>query len=228
MFDFLQQYYPVFIQGAAQTVVISLIGICIGILLGLVVVAMNLSKFKPFAWLAKTYIAIVRGTPAMIQVMLIYYVLSKALPIPDIRFLGSSLDRVIPGSIALGVNSGAYTAEIFRSGIMSIAVGQTEAGISLGLSENTTLFSIIMPQAVRNILPAMGNEFISLIKESSVLFYIGVQEVTAQALGVGGTLYNFIPPLLVAAAIYFVLTFVLSQLLKLAENRMGRKYVALN
>ncbi|GAF40046.1 ABC-type amino acid transport system, permease and periplasmic component [Agrilactobacillus composti DSM 18527 = JCM 14202] len=164
----------------------------------------------------------------MIQVMLIYYVLSKALPIPDIRFLGSSLDRVIPGSIALGVNSGAYTAEIFRSGIMSIAVGQTEAGISLGLSENTTLFSVVMPQAVRNILPAMGNEFISLIKESSVLFYIGVQEVTAQALGVGGTLYNFIPPLLVAAAIYFVLTFVLSQLLQLAENRMGRKYLALN
>lgn len=160
----------------------------------------------------------------MIQVMLIYYTLSKVLPIPQIQFLGSGLDRIIPGAFALGINSGAYTAEIFRSGIISIAKGQTEAGLSLGLSRNQTMFSIILPQAVRNILPALGNEFITLIKESSVLFYIGVQEVTAQALGVGGTLYDFVPPLLVAAVIYFVLTQVLSQVMQVFERRMGSKY----
>lgn len=164
----------------------------------------------------------------MIQVMLIYYTLSKVLEVPQIQFLGSGLDRVIPGSIALGINSGAYTAEIFRSGIISIPKGQTEAGLSLGLSDRTTMFSIVLPQAVRNILPALGNEFISLVKESSVLFYIGVQEVTAQALGVGGTLYDFVPPLIVAALIYFVLTFILSQLMQLLEKKMGRKYLQSN
>ncbi|MFT9457599.1 MAG: amino acid ABC transporter permease [Liquorilactobacillus hordei] len=228
MFDFLKQYYPVFLEGTAQTILISIIGIVIGILLGLIFVMFRLSKIKVLSYIARVYIAIVRGTPAMIQVMLIYYTLSNVLAVPQIQFLGSGLDRVIPGSIALGINSGAYTAEIFRSGIISISKGQTEAGISLGLSERTTMFSIILPQAIRNILPALGNEFISLVKESSVLFYIGVQEVTAQALGVGGTLYNFVPPLIVAATIYFVLTFVLSQLMQLVERKMGSKYTQSN
>ncbi|MFT8393761.1 MAG: amino acid ABC transporter permease [Liquorilactobacillus ghanensis] len=228
MFGFLKQYYPVFIEGTAQTILISIIGILIGILLGLVFVLMRQSKLKVLEYLARIYIAIVRGTPAMIQVMLIYYTLSKVISVPQIQFLGSGLDRVIPGSIALGINSGAYTAEIFRSGIISISRGQTEAGLSLGLSEKTTMFSIVLPQAVRNILPALGNEFISLVKESSVLFYIGVQEVTAQALGVGGPLYNFVPPLIVAAIIYFVLTFILSQLMQLAEKKMGKKYLQNN
>ncbi|WP_281164386.1 amino acid ABC transporter permease [Liquorilactobacillus sicerae] len=228
MFGFMKQYYPVFLEGTAQTILISIIGILIGILLGLLFVMMRLSKLKVLEYLARVYIAIVRGTPSMIQVMLIYYTLSKAISVPQIQFLGSGLDRVIPGSIALGINSGAYTAEIFRSGIISISRGQTEAGLSLGLSEKTTMFSIVLPQAVRNILPALGNEFISLIKESSVLFYIGVQEVTAQALGIGGTLYNFVPPLIVAAAIYFVLTFLLSQLMQIIEKKMGRKYVQSN
>nr|WP_054755852.1 amino acid ABC transporter permease [Liquorilactobacillus satsumensis] len=229
MFDFLKQYYPVFVEGTAQTIIISIIGILIGILLGLIFVMMRLSKIKVLSYIARVYIAIVRGTPAMIQVMLIYYTLSKVLEVPQIQFLGSGLDRVIPGSIALGgINSGAYTAEIFRSGIISIPKGQTEAGLSLGLSDRTTMFSIVLPQAVRNILPALGNEFISLVKESSVLFYIGVQEVTAQALGVGGTLYDFVPPLIVAALIYFVLTFILSQLMQLLEKKMGRKYLQSN
>ncbi|WP_010580463.1 amino acid ABC transporter permease [Liquorilactobacillus vini] len=228
MFGFMKQYYPVFLEGTAQTIIISIIGILIGILLGLLFVMMRLSKLKVFEYLARVYIAIVRGTPSMIQVMLIYYTLSKVISVPQVQFLGSGLDRVIPGSIALGINSGAYTAEIFRSGIISISRGQTEAGLSLGLSEKTTMFSIVLPQAVRNILPALGNEFISLIKESSVLFYIGVQEVTAQALGVGGTLYNFVPPLIVAASIYFVLTFLLSQLMQFIEKKMGRKYIQSN
>lgn len=224
MFSFLGQYYPLFLDGTALTIIISIIGVALGIILGLLIVLMRLSRFRPLQWIARLYISIVRGTPSMIQVMLIYYTLSKVLPIPQIQFLGSGLDRIIPGAFALGINSGAYTAEIFRSGIISIAKGQTEAGLSLGLSRNQTMFSIILPQAVRNILPALGNEFITLIKESSVLFYIGVQEVTAQALGVGGTLYDFVPPLLVAAVIYFVLTQVLSQVMQVFERRMGSKY----
>lgn len=224
MFSFLYRYYPVFIQGTIQTILISIIGILIGILLGLFFVILRRSRVKLLQYLAKIYIAVVRGTPSMIQVMLIYYGLSKRLSLPQIQFLGTGLDRTIPGALALGINSGGYTAEIFRSGLISIPKGQTDASLSLGLSEHMTLFNIILPQAIRNILPTLGNEFITLIKESSVLFYIGVQEITAQALGVGGTFYNYIPPLLVAAAIYFVLTFLMSQLISLLERRFGKAY----
>lgn len=224
MFDFLGQYWPLFLEGTAQTMIISIIGVIIGFLIGLLMVLMRMSKVKSISWIARAYIAIVRGTPSMIQVMLIYYLLARSLPLPQTQILGSGLDRIIPGAIALGLNSGAYTAEIFRSGIISIPAGQTEAGLSLGLSQKETMFSIVLPQALRNVLPAMGNEFITLIKESSVLFYIGVQEITAEALGVGGTLYNFIPPLLVAAVIYFILTQAMAQLLGWLERRMGAKY----
>ena len=224
MFDFLSKNYPLFFCGTAKTVIISLICVAIGILLGLIVVSMRMSDFKVLSCLARCYVSIVRGTPAMIQVMLIYYSLSKLLELPDVSILGSSIARIIPGSIALGINSGAYTAEIFRSGIISVPKGQTEAGLSLGLDELTTMTSIVLPQAVRNVLPALCNEFISLIKESSVLFYIGVQDLTAQALGIGGTLYDFVPPLIVVAIIYFILTFLLSQGVSVLEKKMGRKY----
>lgn len=224
MFSFLGKYYPLFLDGTALTIIISIIGVALGIVVGLLIVLMRLSRSRILEWIARIYIGIVRGTPSMIQVMLIYYTLSKVLPIPQVELLGSGLDRIIPGALALGINSGAYTAEIFRSGIISISQGQNEAGMSLGLSRRQTMFSIILPQAVRNILPALGNEFITLIKESSVLFYIGVQEVTAQALGVGGTLYDFVPPLLVAGIIYLILTQVLSQVMQLVERRMSSKY----
>ena len=223
-FSFLGKYWPLFMQGASLTLVISVIGVIIGFLIGLLLVIMRMSNVKVIQWIARIYVSIVRGTPSMIQVLLIYYILSKTLPIPQTQLLGSGLDRIIPGALALGLNSGAYTSEIFRSGVISIPEGQTEAGLSLGLSRHDTLFEIVLPQALRNTLPAMGNEFITLIKESSVLFYIGVQEVTSEALGVGGTLYNFIPPLIVAAIIYFMITQLLALLLNALENRMSKKY----
>lgn len=227
-FDFLGKYWPMFLQGSELTLVISIIGVVIGFLIGLLLVLMRMSNLKILNWIAGIYVSIVRGTPSMIQVLLIYYILSKSLPIPQVQVLGSGLDRIIPGALALGLNSGAYTSEIFRSGIISIPDGQTEAGLSLGMSRHDTLFEIVLPQALRNTLPAMGNEFITLIKESSVLFYIGVQEVTAESLGVGGTLYNFIPPLIVAAVIYFVITQALALLLNWLEKRMSKKYTVSN
>lgn len=223
-FSFLGKYWPLFMQGASLTLVISVIGVIMGFLIGLLLVIMRMSNVKVIQWIARIYVSIVRGTPSMIQVLLIYYILSKSLPIPQTQLLGSGLDRIIPGALALGLNSGAYTSEIFRSGVISIPEGQTEAGLSLGLSRHDTLFEIVLPQALRNTLPAMANEFITLIKESSVLFYIGVQEVTSEALGVGGTLYNFIPPLIVAAIIYFVITQLLALLLNALENQMSKKY----
>ncbi|WP_283584248.1 amino acid ABC transporter permease [Limosilactobacillus difficilis] len=228
MFDFMGHYWPMFLQGTLQTLLISVIGVIIGFLIGLLMTLMRMSRIKIISWIARIYVSVVRGTPSMIQVMLIYYLLAKTLPIPSVQVLGSGLDRIIPGALALGLNSGAYTSEIFRSGIISISAGQTEAGLSLGLSQRQTMFSIVLPQALRNCLPAMGNEFITLTKESSVLFYIGVQEITAEALGVGGTLYNFIPPLIVAAAIYFVITQVLTFLLNLLENKLSKGFAGAN
>lgn len=224
----LVKYYPLFLEGTGLTIVITIIGSVFGILLGLLFVSLRLSKVKVLSAIGRIYISVVRGTPSMVQVMLIYYALARSMDLPTVQFLGSSLNRIIPGSLALGINSGAYVAEIFRAGISSVPVGQTEAGITLGLSEGETMRSIILPQATRNVLPALGNEFITLVKESSVLFYIGVQEVTAQALAVGGTLYNFVPPLLVSAAIYFVLTFALSQCFAWMEKQMGKKYLRMN
>jgi His/Glu/Gln/Arg/opine family amino acid ABC transporter permease subunit len=223
MFDFMYQYYPAFIDGTAQTIIISLIGGFRGTILGVVLVLFRMSKVKFLRGFARVYIAIVRGTPAMIQVMLIYYTLSKCIEIAPIHILGSSLDRTLPGSLA----SAAYTAEIFRIGISGVAKGQMEAGLSLGLSHIQTMRFIILPQAIRTTLPALGNEFISLTKESSVFLYIGVQEVTAQDLGVGGTLYDFVAPLLVAAGIYFVLTFTFAQLLSILEKHFAKKYQTL-
>lgn len=106
MFDFLGQYWPLFLEGTAQTMIISIIGVIIGFLIGLLMVLMRMSKVKPISWIARAYIAIVRGTPSMIQVMLIYYLLARSLPLPQTQILGSGLDRIIPGAIALGLNSG--------------------------------------------------------------------------------------------------------------------------
>ena len=156
-FSFLGKYWPMFLQGSELTLVISVIGDVIGFLIGLLLVLMRMSKIKVLNWIAGIYVSIVRGTPSMIQVLLVYYILSKTLPIPQVQVLGSGLDRIIPGALALGLNSGAYTSEIFRSGIISIPAGQTEAGLSLGLSRRDTLFEIVLPQALRNTLPAMGN-----------------------------------------------------------------------
>lgn len=153
MFDFLGRYYPAFLEGTAQTIIISIIASIIGISIGLLLVLMRISDNKILATISRVYISVVRGTPSMIQVMLIYYSLSKVLSIPPIHILGASLDRVLPGSIALGLNSGAYTAEIFRSGIISIPKGQTEAGLSLGMTRHMVMFEIVLPQAVRNALP---------------------------------------------------------------------------
>lgn len=224
MFSFLGKYWTLFLQGTVTTLLVSVIGVITGFLLGLLLTMMRQSQNKILRGIATAYIAIMRGTPSMIQVMLLYYVLATALPLPQTQVMGTGLDRIIPGALALGLNSGAYVSEIFRSGIISIPKGQTEAGLSLGLSRRDTFYSVVLPQMLHNTIPALGNEFITLIKESSVLFYIGVNEVTAEALGVGGTLYDYIPPLIVAAIIYFIITQLLAWLLHVLEQHLSSKY----
>ena len=183
----------------------------LGIVLGVLLALMRLSRFKPLSFLAGMYIDIVRGTPVVVQLMIFYFVL-----------LGphTSLDKVYIGAIAFGCNSGAYVAEIVRAGILSVDHGQMEAGRSLGMTQVMTMRYVILPQAFKNILPALGNELIVLIKETSVLGYIGVVDLARAGEQIRARTLDAFMPLLAVALIYYVMVKLLSYLLQLLERRL--------
>ncbi len=203
-------YWKYFAKGIGYTLLITAISVVIGVILGTLLALMRLGKNKLLHALAVAYIEFVRGTPLMIQVMFVYFGLGIFLDIP----------ALLAGIIAVALNSGAYVAEIIRSGIESIPVGQTEAARSLGLSQKQTMQSVVFPQALKNIWPALGNEFISLIKESSIVSIIGVTDLIYQLKVVQTATYKGVQPIIVAMVIYFVLTFGLSKILGYFEKRM--------
>lgn len=210
--NFYTKYKSFFIKGLENTILISFIGVVLGAILGAFIALMKLSKFKPLSWIASIYIEFLRGTPLLVQVFIVFFGTTAAL--------GLDISALICGTIALVINSSAYIAEIFRAGINSIDKGQTEAARSLGLSYNQTMKSVIMPQAIKNILPALGNEFVTLIKESSIVSTIGVGEIIFNAQVVQGISFDPFTPLLVAAGMYFILTFALSRIMNFIEGRM--------
>lgn len=209
----MKDYYPFFLKGAGITIVIAFFAVIFGTVLGLLLSLMKLSENKILKFIASAYIEFVRGTPSLVQIWIVYLGLSK---------IGLNLPDLVSGIIALSLNSGAYVAEIIRAGIGAVDAGQMEAGRSLGMKKNMAMKEIIIPQALKNILPALGNEFISVIKESAIVSIIGVGELMYNAQTVGGTLYNGLPPLYVAAAIYFVITFSLSRGLAKLERRLKK------
>lgn len=217
-FSFIFEYYPYFITGTINTVILAFFTVLFGVAIGIIIALMKISKYKILKFLASAYIEFIRGTPLIVQIFIVYY----GLPIkfPEITVMGLEMERFIPGIIALSINSGAYVAEIFRAGIQAIDKGQTEAARSLGLTQTMAMRYIILPQAIRNILPALGNEFVVVIKESSVVYIIGIAELMFSSTLVRGATYIALEPLLVTAAIYFVLTFTLSKFLGIAERRM--------
>ena len=183
-----------------------------------------LSRFNPLAFLATAYVEILRSTPVIVQVMIIYHgVFGILFDLPAFTVLGFiKFERFFPGVVALGMNSGAYLCEIIRSGLQSVDGGQNEASRSLGLSQTQTLRFIILPQAIRNILPAIANEFVVIIKESAITYTIGVQDIMFAANAVKGATFVVLEPLLVATAIYFCLCFPTSKLIAHFERRMSR------
>ncbi len=217
-FSFLPKYYPFFIIGAKNTVLLALFAVALGVVLGVVLALMRISKNKIFNFISTAYVEIIRGTPVMVQIFIIYYGLP--FDFPSIGFLGSNSEEFIAGVVALSINSGAYVAEIIRSGIQSVDKGQMEAARSLGMPYSTAMRYIIVPQAFKNILPALGNEFIVVIKESAIVSVIGINELMYNANTVRGNTFIPLEPLIVAAAIYFILTFTLSKLLGLVERRL--------
>ncbi|HCY1412466.1 TPA: ABC transporter permease subunit [Staphylococcus aureus] len=210
---FISKYGSFFLKGIKITILISLIGVALGSILGAFVALMKLSKIKIISWIASIYIEILRGTPMLVQVFIVFFGITAAL--------GLDISALVCGTIALVINSSAYIAEIIRAGINAVDKGQMEAARSLGLNYRQTMKSVIMPQAIKNILPALGNEFVTLIKESSIVSTIGVGEIMFNAQVVQGISFDPLTPLLVAAALYFVLTFVLTRIMNMIEGRLN-------
>ena len=201
-----------FVSGLGYTLLISLFSVLLGLVIGILMALMRLSKSKILRAVSGIYIDIIRGTPTMVQLLIIYFVI----------FANVHIDKWVVGFIAFGINSGAYIAEIVRGGILSVNIGQTEAGRSLGMTHKQTMASIVMPQAMNNILPALGNEFVVLIKETAVIGMIANIDLVGAARKVQSLTYDYLIPLLSIAVIYYVVIKIISTLLSKVEKGMRK------
>lgn len=202
-------------DGLIVTLQITLCAVILGIVLGFLVAIVRSThdrtgKLKILNALCNLYLTVIRGTPVVVQLLIIYFVI----------FGSTTISKVVVAVMAFGINSGAYVAEIFRSGIMSIDNGQFEAGRSLGFNYRQTMFYIVMPQAFKNVLPALGNEFISLLKETSVSGYIALQDLTKGGDIIRSRTYDAFMPLIAVALIYLVMVLIFSRLVSLLERRL--------
>ena len=201
-----------FVSGLGYTLLISLFSVLLGLAIGILMALMRLSKSKILRAVSGIYIDIIRGTPTMVQLLIIYFVI----------FANVHIDKWVVGFIAFGINSGAYIAEIVRGGILSVNIGQTEAGRSLGMTHKQTMASIVMPQAMKNILPALGNEVVVLIKETAVIGMIANIDLVGAARKVQSLTYDYLIPLLSIAVIYYVVIKIISTLLSKVEKGMRK------
>lgn len=218
-FSFISQYYIAFLKGISVTLLLSLIAIVFGFIIGLIVCIGKISTIKLFKLLASIYIEIIRGTPLVVQVMIIAFGLPTiGFKFPAILGLKSEFIAV---SFALTINSSAYISEIMRSGINSVDKGQMEACRSLGLSYFKALKFIVIPQAIKNILPSLINEFVSLVKESAIVSFVGITDVMFIATSVKNSNYLSLEPYIFVASIYFIITFSLSKLVNLLQKKMA-------
>ena len=221
-FSFLPKYLLYFNYGALITVVISILVVFFGTILGVLLASAQRSHFKPLVWFANVYVWIFRGTPMMVQIMIAFALMHIDAPTIQVGILGVDLSRLIPGILIISMNSGAYVSETVRAGINAVPKGQLEAAYSLGIRPKNAMRYVILPQAIKNILPALGNEFITIIKDSSLLSAIGVMELWNGATTVATTTYLPLTPLLFAAFYYLIMTSVLTVALKAFENYIGQ------
>ena len=219
--DIFTNYYKYFLRGTQTTVIVSMITVVLGTVLGCLIALMRLTRFKPLSAVAKLYITVIRGTPLLVQLYIVYYQLNF-IPWPSGSVLGVELARVMPCILALSMNSGAYVAEVIRSGIQAVDFGQTEAALSCGMTRSQAMVNIVLPQAVKNILPALGNEFVTMIKETSIIQYLGVGDLMYNNGIVVTATYNPLPCYYISAVIYLTLNIVLGKGLDVFERRMKR------
>ena len=219
-----KQYGPLFLRGTANTLLIAVTGTILGFLIGLLVAIARTIQLGPkaSAWkrvpvkilhaVLGVYIEVVRGTPMIVQAMVIYY--------GALQYLGLDMPRLVAAIFIVSINTGAYMAEIIRGGIISIDKGQTEAAHSIGLTHWQTMVSVVLPQAIRNIMPSIGNEFVVNIKDSSVLNVISVTELFFQAKSATGAYFRYFETYFIIALIYLTLTFSITRILRLIEKKM--------
>ncbi len=211
--------YKNFLKGLSNTATIAVFGLLIGFLLGCIIATIKLIPSKhPIARIGAAicdvYVAVFRGTPMVVQLLLMHFAVFPALSI--------NIEAVTEATIIFGLNSAAYMAEILRSGINAVDVGQMEAGRSLGFGFTTTMIRIILPQAIKNILPTLGNEFIALIKETSVVSFIAVVDITKAFQNIAASTYEYFVPYIVLAIVYLVLVLFITWLIKIMETRLKK------
>ena len=216
----IQRYYKFFLEGCKNTIILALFSVALGALGGTLLSLMRMSKLKVLKHPAVAIVEFVRGTPLMVQLMFIFYGLPMiGVTFPDISFI-PNFSRFMAGVVAMSLNSSAYVSEIIRSGIQAVDPGQMEAARSIGFTYGESMRKVVLPQAVKNILPALGNEFVTVIKESSIVSVIGIADLMFRTNDVIAVTYRSLQALLIAALMYFVMTFFISRLISFAERKM--------
>lgn len=208
--------YKTLIGGLEKTIIITVGALAIGVIIGTIIAIIKVfaagnRKLKPLDFLCNIYLTVIRGTPVVVQLLISFFIIFV-----------SAKDGTWVAVITFGINSGAYVAEVIRSGIMAIDNGQMEAGRSLGLNKMQTMKEIILPQAFKNVLPAIGNEMVALLKETSVAGYVAVQDLTKAANQIKNTTYDQINPILLVALVYLLIVIILTKLLSLMERRLRK------
>lgn len=211
-FSVFWEYKSFFLSGLQYTLLLAAIGVLCGFILGLAIALIRMSPWMWLRFIGHAWVEFLRGTPMLVQLLIIHYGFSTAF---DINFTA-----VQSGAITLSLNSSAYLAEIFRAGIQGVDRGQGEAARSLGMTQGMSMRFIVIPQAIKSVLPAIGNEFVTIIKESSIVSFIGVTELMFRAGKVVGLTYDGMTAYLIVAFIYFILTFTLSRILGVFERRL--------
>jgi polar amino acid transport system permease protein len=214
-FELMQSAFPLLIAGACITVEITALTVFFGMIIGICVSLIRMSDFKLLRWMGNVYVDFIRGTPLLIQIFLVYF----ALP----SIIGHRVDAYFAAISACSINSGAYMAEVFRGGIQSIDIGQMEAGRSLGMTWWQTMRYIILPQAFKRIIPPLGNEFIAMLKDSSLVSVIGFEELTRRGQLIIARTYASFEIWMAVAIIYLILTFTVARLTGLLERKFETK-----
>ena len=216
------RYHSFFEEGIVNTLIIAAFTVFFGTIFGTLMSSMRMSKILPLKWLAVAYIEFIRGTPLMVQLMFIFYGLPMVgFTLPDISWI-PNFSRFSAGIIAMSINSCAYVAEIIRSGVQAVDVGQMEAARSVGFSHSQAMRLVVLPQAIKNVLPALANEVVTMVKESSICSTLGMAEIMYAAQTVSGTSYITLAPYVFAAIIYFCINYPASKAIEAIERRMRR------
>ncbi len=222
--EMLITYGSYFWKGTKVTLILSFNAVVLGVILAATLAFMKMSRHKIVSRVASVYIDVIRGTPLIVQLWIVYLQLSKLIAFPDVIIGGVDMTRYLPCLIALTMNSGAYVAEIIRGGIQSVEKGQTEAARSLGMGHWMSMRLVILPQAIRTILPAIGNELVTMIKETAIIQYLGIADIMYARNTVATITYSILPSYYVAAIIYLALNIVSTRGIRLWERKLQKAY----